>query len=93
MAHRRKHTKNPARFLSDKQLGKLAGDMAIQSMFGLFGTALAASSPKLKEAMLNIATKGGIEISPGIVVARTADERTSDPDPQPTSIQTQKENA
>lgn len=86
---RSKRTKNPARFLTDKQLGKVAGDMAIQTMFGLLGTALAESDPKLKAAMLNIATKGGIEIAPGIVV--TSDERTSHPDPQPTSIQTQKE--
>jgi hypothetical protein len=53
--------KNPALFLSDKQLGTIAGDLAIQQMFGLFGTALAASSPKLREAMLKVSA---IEIEP-----------------------------
>jgi hypothetical protein len=53
--------KNPALFLTDKQRGKIAGDLAIQNMFGLFGTALAASSPKLREAMLKVSA---IEIDP-----------------------------
>ena len=60
--HRKsKRVKNPARLMTDKQLGKIAADLAIQNMFGLFGTALAASSQKLREAMLKVSA---IEIDP-----------------------------
>lgn len=67
----RRKRKNPVSFLSDKQMGEIAGDLAIERMFGLCGLAISAGSPKLKKVMLDIAIKGGVEIAPGIVVAST----------------------